>query len=110
MGWVEIEEASFYGCVWLFAFLVAAFRSLTNKRGQSFRVGVGSSGVAGFLAVASVAFSCGRTDSDTNYVFYLGMAIVMGFSAPYQDAIVAKLFRQYKILADVDSSESDGNT
>lgn len=101
MDWFKFEEASFYGFVWLFAFLVAFARSCSSRRSQSVRVIASSSGLVGFYSFSVVSLTVGGTTGEpTSHWTYLGMSVVIGLLGPANEKMLIALAKRANIPVD----------
>lgn len=92
MGWINVDEAVFYGSVWVLAFLSALFVTLGSTDLESTRKCLSIGGISGFLAFAVVTVLCGRVSEPlSHHWYYLGIATLIGLCANQQEAIRQRL-------------------
>jgi len=119
MSFLATEEAGFYAAVWLFAFLVSVFRSISGDDTVSVRICVGSSGVTGFFAFAVVSFLCGKSSSDdfSGQFYYLGLSALIGLAGPINQKAINFMVNKFGLKIEdeeddqhrePDSSDSEG--
>lgn len=107
MSFLATEEAGFYGAVWLFAFLVSVFRTLSGDDTVSIRVCVGSSGVTGFFAFAVISFLCGKSSSDdfSGQFYYLGLSALIGLAGPINQRAIYYLLSKFGLKIEQDEED-----
>jgi uncharacterized membrane protein YuzA (DUF378 family) len=112
MSFLATEEAGFYAAVWLFAFLVSVFRSLSGDDTVSVRVCVGSSGVTGFFAFAVVSFLCGKSSSDdfSGQFYYLGLSALIGLAGPINQKAIHFLLKKFGLEIKDDEDDEKHRT
>lgn len=93
MEWFNVDEAIFYGAVWLLAFCSSLFVTLGSSDVESTRKCFSIGGISGFLAFSVVAVLCGRVSEPlSGHWYYLGVSSFIGLSANQQEAIRQRLF------------------
>lgn len=93
MGWLKIEEATFYGAVWGVAFICSIFVHLGNTSPKPIRNCVWASGVAGFLAFATVSLFLGDgAEPISGQWYYLGISALVGLSSKQTEQLRKKLW------------------
>ena len=109
MGWLNVDEAAFYGVVWLLGFLSATFSLLDHADSKPLAKCVYFGSVSGFLSFATVSLFVGRIDGPiVGHWYYLGVATVIGLSAKQAEQLRERLFSfilsQKIVLRDKDDS------
>lgn len=96
MEWLNVDEAVFYGAVWVVGFLASLFVTLGSASYKSARECAVLGGVSGFLAFACVSLFVGRiSDPLSGHWFYLGAAALIGLSVNQQEAIRERLMKHF---------------
>lgn len=93
VGWITFEQATFYGAVWGVAFVASIFVHLGNTHPKPIRNCFWASGVAGFLAFATVALFLGNASEPvTGHLYYLGLSALVGLSSKQAEQLRKKLW------------------
>lgn len=108
MDWLTTEEAGFYAAVWVVAFLVSVFRTISTDHSVSIRMCIGSSGVTAFFAFSAVSFFIGKLDPSEfrPHFYYLGLASLIGLAGPFNQKVFQLLLKKFGL----DLTEEDGAT
>ena len=93
MGWLSIEEGTFYGAVWGVAFVASIFAHLGNSHPKPVRNCMWASGVSGFVAFATVSILLGNNSEPlSGQWYYLGVSALVGVSSKQADKLRQKLW------------------
>ena len=92
MGWLNVDEAIFYGMCWCIGFLAAMFVTLDSASNEPLRKCFTVGGISGFLSFSVVSLCVGRvTGPLSGHWYYLGIATLIGLSAKQGEAIRQKM-------------------